>query len=125
MDRAALLTALPMMSGQDGHNTQIDGAKQRDLIEDLLDEVCGGLAGPEARDEAAVFLQVVGDLNGVELDGGIEIAEADDHHEVEDHIQHGLGIDGVQEAIPEGALRQAACRKRRWWRGSWRWTGQR
>ncbi len=35
-----------------------------------------GLPGAEAGDKATVLLQVVGDLNGVELNGGIEIAES-------------------------------------------------
>ena len=39
--------------GQDRHNAQVDGAEQRDLVEDLLDEVRGRLARAEAGDEAA------------------------------------------------------------------------
>ena len=62
--------------GSDGHDAQVDGAEQRDLVEHLVDEVRGGLARTEAGDEAAVLLQVVGYLNGVELDGGIEVAES-------------------------------------------------
>ena len=51
------------------------GAKDGDLVDDLLDEVGGGLAGTEARDEAAVLLQVVGNLHGIVLNGGVELAE--------------------------------------------------
>ena len=43
-----------------------------------------GLARTEAGDKAAVALEIVGDLNGVKLNGSVEIAEADDHQEVDD-----------------------------------------
>ena len=46
-----------------------------DFVEHLGNEVSGRLAGTEAGDEAAVLLEVVGYLDGVELDGGVEIAE--------------------------------------------------
>ena len=45
------------------------GADEGNLAERLGDEVAGRLAGAEARDEAAVLLQVVGDLDRVKLDG--------------------------------------------------------
>ena len=45
------------------------------LLSTLLMKSRGGLARTEAGDEAAVLLQVVGDLHGVELNGGVEIAE--------------------------------------------------
>ena len=76
MDRAAIIDDLADDQGQNGHDAQIHGAEQRDLVEDLLNEVSGGLAGTEAGNEAAVLLQVVGDLHGVELDGGVEVAES-------------------------------------------------
>ena len=57
--------------GQDRHDAQIDSAEQGDLVQDLLNEVGGRLAGTEAGNEAAILLQVVGDLHGVELNGGI------------------------------------------------------
>ena len=85
----------------------------------------GGLAGTEAGNEAAVLLQVVGDLHGVELDGGIEIAESNDHQEVEDHVQHRLGVNSVQEAIPEGALRRLPAESGDGRGDAWRWTERR
>ena len=41
-------------NGQQCDNAEIYGTKDDDLVDDLLDEVGGGLAGTEARDEAAV-----------------------------------------------------------------------
>ena len=46
--------------GQQGHNGQINGAKEGNLLNHLGNEVRGGLTRAEARDEAAVLLQVVG-----------------------------------------------------------------
>ena len=53
--------------GQQGHDTQINGTKDNDLVDNLLDEFSGGLAGTEAGNETAVLLQVVADLNRIEL----------------------------------------------------------
>ena len=58
--------------GQQSHNSQVNSAEDNDLGNDLLDEVSGGLAGTEAGNEAAVLLQVVGNLRGIILDGGVE-----------------------------------------------------
>lgn len=49
-------------------------------------------------------LRLIGDLNGVKLNGSVEIAEADDHQEVDDQIQHRLGVDRVVDAAANGAL---------------------
>ena len=54
------------------------GTDEGNLAERLGDEVAGRLAGTEARDEAAVLLQVVGDLDRVELDGCIEVCKCED-----------------------------------------------
>ena len=88
----------------DGHDAEVDGAEKGDLVENLGNEVRRGLARTEAGDEAAVALEVVGDLNGVKLNGSVEIAEADDHQEVDDQIQHRLGVDRVVDAAANGAL---------------------
>ncbi|CAN3968136.1 TnpV protein, partial [Dysosmobacter welbionis] len=87
--------SLTQQQRADRHDAQINGAEQGDLAQDFLDEVHSGLAGTESRDKAALLLQVVGDLHRIELDGGVEIAETDDHDEIHDHIDEGLGIDGV------------------------------
>ena len=46
--------------GQQGNDSQIHSTENQDLVDNLLDEISGGLAGAEARDEATVLLQVVG-----------------------------------------------------------------
>ena len=62
----------------DCHDCKIQSAKERNLVDNLQNEISRGLARAEAGDEAAVLLEVVGDLDGVELNGGIEVAERDD-----------------------------------------------
>ena len=84
------------MGYKDGHNSddaKIDGAEEGDLVEHLLDELAGGLARTEAGNVAAVLLQVIGHLNRIELDGGIEISEEDDQQEVNDGIGNGGGTE--------------------------------
>ena len=70
-------------NGQEGNDCQIQGAEHQDLVDDLVDEVSGGLAGTEAGDKSAVLLQVVGNLHRIVLDGGVEPAEEEDQQEVE------------------------------------------
>ena len=112
MASAATFTILPVSMRQDRHNAQVDGAEQRDLIEHLLDEVGGGLTGTEAGDKAAVLLQVVGDLNGVELNGRIEVAEADDQQEIDDHVQHALAVHCIHQGVGESALLRCGQERR-------------
>ena len=50
--------------GADCNNAQINSAEQGDPPQNLLNELHGGLAGTEARNEPALLLQVVGDLHG-------------------------------------------------------------
>ena len=45
--------------GQQGDDAEVNCTKDNDLVDDLLNEICGGLAGTEAGDEAAVLLQLV------------------------------------------------------------------
>lgn len=63
---------------RDRDDAQVDRAEERDLVEHLLDKFARRLACTEARDESAVLLQIVRDLDRVELDRGVEIAEEDD-----------------------------------------------
>ena len=67
---------------QDSHDCKIQSAKERNLVDHLQDEIGSRLTRAEAGDEAAVLLEVVGDLDGVELNGGIEVAERDDQQEI-------------------------------------------
>ena len=72
--------------GQQGDDSQVQRAEDDDLVDRLADEVGGRTARTEARNEAAVALHVVGDLNGVVLNGRIEVGEEDDEQEVADGI---------------------------------------
>ena len=71
------------------------GRHKGDLVEHLADILAGRLAGAEAGDEAAVLLEVVGYLDGGELDGGVEIAERYDEQEVDDGVGHSVRIEHV------------------------------
>ena len=45
--------------GQQSYNRQINSTEYQNLADNLLDKISGGLAGTEAGNETAVFLQVV------------------------------------------------------------------
>ncbi len=77
--------------GQSSDDCQEDSTHHGDLAQNLLDEVGSGLTGAEAGDEAAVLLHVVSHLNGVELDGGVEVGEGKDQQDVDDDISCGAG----------------------------------
>ena len=53
-------------------------ADQRDARQDVVDEVRGARAGPDAGDEAAILAHVVGDVVRAEDDRDIEVGEEDD-----------------------------------------------
>ena len=80
---------------QQSNNRQIECTEHQDLVDNLLDEVSGGLAGTEAGDEAAVLLQVVGDLHGIVLDLGVEPAEEEDHQAIECCIDPAIGAEQI------------------------------
>ena len=64
-----------------------DRARQRDAGERPVDVLRRLLARPHSGDEPAVLLHVVGEVDGVEHDGGVEVGEEDD----EAAVQHGVG----------------------------------
>ena len=55
--------------------------------EHVVDVLGGALARPDAGDEAAVLLEIVGGLGRVEHDRRIEEGEEDDQRDVEDEEQ--------------------------------------
>ena len=59
------------------NDCQLNRTEHNDLVDNLLDEVSGGLAGTEAGDEPAVGLQVVGNLHSIILNGGRPVFIAD------------------------------------------------
>ncbi len=94
--------------GHDGDECQEQRTNEGNSGEDLADKFSGGLAGTDARDGAVVLPQVVGHLNGVILDGHIEIREHQNQNEVQYGIQPAGGGEGVKEALPEPAFHIAS-----------------
>ena len=74
-------------NGDNGDDAEIESTEESDLVEHLLDELAGRLARTEAGDVAAVLLQVVGHLDGVELHRGVEVTKAHDEQEIEQKNQ--------------------------------------
>ena len=65
-------------------------AKKGDLVDNPADKIRRGPARTEAGDKAAVFLEVVGNFNGVVLHRRVEVAERDNQDEVDHHIENAL-----------------------------------
>ncbi len=81
---------------QQRHEEQVDGANGVQAVDDVLQVACGGVAGADARDEAAVLLHVVRRLIGVERDLGVEEREEHDHEGVQADVPHGRGVGQIR-----------------------------
>ena len=86
---------------QYSHRSQEDGTDEGDLVQGAGDEIAGRLAGTEAGDRAVVAAQIVGDLNGVVLDGHIEVVECQNQQQVDHNVQPGGVVEGMEERIPD------------------------
>ena len=86
---------------QYSHRSQEDRAQEGDLVQGAGDEIAGRLAGTEAGDRAVVAAQIVGDLNGVVLDGHIEVVKGQDQQQVDDDVQRRRVVKGMEKCIPE------------------------
>ena len=90
--------------GENGHDAQEDGAEEGQTGQHAAQVLSRGTAGTEAGHEAAVLLQVVGHLHGVELDGSVEVAEREDQQEVDDRVNGAGRVEELQEVVPAGPL---------------------
>src|SRR5216683_7490261 len=66
-----------------GDEAQEGGARKRDPVHDRGQVVRGGTARPDARDEARVAFEIVGDIVHLERDRGVEVRESERESEVE------------------------------------------
>ena len=82
--------------GEHGHEAEGERAKEVETFNDFFEIVSGFEARADAFDEATLFLKVVGDFFGVEVDASVEVGEHDDEKE------HG---GGVNEPLPSDAER--------------------
>src|SRR5581483_5243056 len=80
----------------DGQQSQIKPADQRDLRQDLVYIFSSAPAGPYAGNEAAVLPHVVGYLSGVENNRDIEEREQNDANHIKQHIERLVITDGFQ-----------------------------
>src|SRR3954452_22724903 len=78
-----------------GDQTEVHGAWQRDAGQDVGQVVLGRLARPDPGDEAAVLLHVVRHLFRVEGDRDVEVGEEDDECEEREHVERVVAADEV------------------------------
>ena len=67
-----------MIARDDADGGDVERAAERDAREHVVDVVGRLLALADARDERLLLLQVVGDVDRLERDGRVEVAEEDD-----------------------------------------------
>src|SRR6476659_10515514 len=71
----------------EGHHSEVQGSREGDAGQHVVQVLLGRLARPDPGDEAAVLLHVVRNLIGVEGDRDVEVGEEDDEQEVGDHVE--------------------------------------
>ena len=71
-------------------NAQEQSAHQSDLIQDLLDIIRSGATGADAQDKAAVLLEIICNLNGIERNLRIEVCKKNDENEVAKRVEPGI-----------------------------------
>ena len=72
---------------QDAHRREIERADHGQAVQDVFEIFGGVLAGPNARHEAAVLLQVLGGVGRVEHHGRVEEAEEHDQADIGQEIE--------------------------------------
>ena len=73
--------------GQQADHGKVEGAKHRDSGENVVDILRRALARPYPGDEAAVLLQIIRGVGGIEDRRGVEEGEEDDQRRVENKIE--------------------------------------
>ncbi len=72
---------------QDAHKGQVDRADHGNARQHVIEIIGGALARTDARNEAALLLQVLGRILRIENDGSVEEAEEDDARRIQAHIE--------------------------------------
>src|SRR5688572_477898 len=94
---------------------QIGGADHGHPRQHVIEIFLGALARPDARDEAAVALEILRRLLGVEHHRGVEEAEEDDAGAVEEHVERRAVLerrrDHDDEVAPPGVAGLALARE--------------
>ena len=70
-------------------------AHQNNLVENLGDVLSSGSTGTNAGDRTAVLHHVVGNFNGIEGDGDIEISKCNDEDKEQDHVDHAVCLERI------------------------------
>ena len=88
-------TAASAMSGSRAMKPRYIEPGQRDAGEHVVEVLGRRPTGTDAGDEPAVLLHVVGDLDRVERDRDVEVGEADDEQEVQEHVERVIALGQV------------------------------
>ena len=90
---------------QDGGKADEQRPRQRHPREDVVDELAGLFAGPDAGDKTTLALHRVGHLLGVDGDGGVEVREEDTDEEEDDRVAPAREVQKqCPETLHEGAI---------------------
>ena len=99
--------------GDQGDDRQKDGPAQRDALHHLRDVVRRRLTGPDAQDEPAVLLHVVGDVRWVEDDRRVEVSEEYDQRDIADDVEQAVRLKKSLKESSNGVLAEKILRDRK------------
>src|ERR1019366_1058672 len=89
--------------GHQRDDDQVQRAHQRDAGENVVDEVRGTLAGPDAGNERTRLAEVIGNVVRLHDDGNVKVSEEDDAQDVQRLIPGIARLqrlnDGLDEAV--------------------------
>ena len=92
---------------RDRDDGQEGGTNVRDPLHDGLEVFSGSGAGPESGDERPVVAELLGHLVRVELHGDPEVAEDEDHEDVDEVVRELAHLELVAEPLQGGAEESA------------------
>src|SRR4029077_12128033 len=110
---------------QQTNQREIDGADERQALQNLADVLAGGASRPDARNEPAILAHVVRELGRIENDADVEEREQNDQDDIDQVVERLAEGDDLAEILDErvpgakhqrrrgGKRQQRACKNRR------------
>ncbi len=93
---------------EDGKHRQEDGSREGDTRHGMVEEFCRGVARLDARDIAALLLEVIRYLDGIELVGHPEEGEDENQEAVDDDVAHAAILEHAGNPAHKASIRQEA-----------------
>src|SRR5437016_14086809 len=85
--------------GNQGNQGKVNAADQRQVGQEACEVLRRIVAGTDARDEAPVLADVIGDVIGIEDDGYVEVCEENNPRHVEKSVKRLAPAEGPEQIL--------------------------